>query len=99
MDRRSRILQHLNQRGRGLEIGPSHAPIAPKSKGYNVKILDHLPAAQLREKYAPLVADVSAIEEVDYVWSGEPFAELVGPKTRFDWVIASHVVEHSTCLN
>ena len=98
MDRSDRIMQHLRRDGLGLEIGPSHAPIAPRAKGYNVRILDHLPADKLREKYAPLVPDVSAVEEVDYVWSGEPFAELVGPSTRFDWVIASHVIEHSTCL-
>jgi SAM-dependent methyltransferase len=98
MDRTTRILQHLKQDGRGLEIGPSHAPVAPRAKGFNVKILDHLPAEGLREKYRPLVPDVSAIEEVDYVWNGEPFADLVGPGTRFDWIIASHVIEHSTCL-
>ena len=38
------------------------------------------------------------IEVVDYVWNGEPFAALVGQKHVFDWIIASHVIEHSPCL-
>jgi SAM-dependent methyltransferase len=30
---------------------------------------------------------------VDFVWSGQSYAELVGER-RYDWVIASHVIEH-----
>ena len=41
--------------------------------------------------------DLTRIEEVDYVWCGQPFAELVGDM-RFDWIIASHVIEHVPCV-
>ncbi len=30
---------------------------------------------------------------MDYVWSGQPYTELMGA-VRFDWVLASHVIEH-----
>jgi SAM-dependent methyltransferase len=79
--------------GLGLEVGPSHSPVAPKSAGFNVRILDHLSASGLRDKYANHGVNLSAIEEVDYVWNGELYEDLVGT-TRFDWIVASHVVEH-----
>lgn len=34
------------------------------------------------------------IEVVDYVWSGERYADLTGKQEYYDWVIASHVIEH-----
>jgi SAM-dependent methyltransferase len=36
------------------------------------------------------------IEEVDYIWNGESYAELTGKRNHYDYVIASHVIEH-TC--
>jgi SAM-dependent methyltransferase len=92
-----KVLHELNLQGLGLEIGPSHNPIAPKKDGYNVEILDHLSAADLRAKYrdhGDLGVDTSKIEEVDYVWNGEPLSELIGETEKYDWIIASHVVEH-----
>lgn len=77
----------------GLEIGPSHRPIAPKRSGFNVRILDHLDASGLRAKYADQGVDTSAIEDVDYIWRGEPLEQLVGG-ARFGWIVASHVIEH-----
>lgn len=91
---REQILLHgVDKRSLGLEIGPSHCPVAAKRDGFNVRVLDHLDAAGLRAKYADHGVDVAAIEEVDYVWSGQPLEELVGD-TRFAWIIASHVIEH-----
>lgn len=87
------ILRGIDRTSHGLEIGPSHRPIAAKRHGFNVRILDHLDAAALREKYASHGVDVDAIEEVDYVWTGEPLDELVAGE-RFSWIIASHVIEH-----
>jgi predicted SAM-dependent methyltransferase len=34
------------------------------------------------------------IEEVDFVWHGETFQELIGKTGCYDWIIASHVIEH-----
>jgi hypothetical protein len=51
-------------------------------------------ADALREKSKQLDVDLGQIEEVDFVWNGEPLRDLVGGPDRYDWIIASHVVEH-----
>lgn len=94
MDRRERILQPLDRKGKGLEIGPSHNPVAPKSAGYDVDILDHCDQAALIEKYSDHGVDLDAIEKVDFVYDGRRYAELTGHTGHYDWIIASHVVEH-----
>jgi predicted SAM-dependent methyltransferase len=38
------------------------------------------------------------IEEVDYVWDGGLITELVGKTGCFDYIIASHVIEHTPDL-
>ncbi|RMG22366.1 MAG: methyltransferase domain-containing protein [Methanobacteriota archaeon] len=95
--RSEKILSEINKKGKGLEIGPSHRPVAPKRKGYNVKILDHMDAEGLREKYRGHNVDLNAIEDVDFVWRGEPISETVKGE-KFDWIIASHVIEHTPDL-
>ena len=40
------------------------------------------------------VVDVSAVEEVDYISDGRPMTEVIGARHRFDWIVASHVIEH-----
>lgn len=89
-----RILSFIDKSGYGLEIGPSYHPLAPKKLGYNVRTLDYLSQFDLIEKYALLSVPVTEIEPVDFVWSGESYAELMGGHSLFDWVIASHVIEH-----
>jgi predicted SAM-dependent methyltransferase len=92
--RAEKVLLEINTSGRGLEIGPSHNPIAPKSSGYRVEIVDHLSAQNLKEKYKGHNLQLEKIEEVDYVWSGEKLSELVGKPNYYNWIIASHVIEH-----
>ena len=77
-----------------MEVGPSHNPIAPKKRGFNVHILDHATAADLRAKYSGHDVNLDNIEDVDFVWTGEPFSELIGRTACYDWIIASHVIEH-----
>lgn len=96
MDRRVRILSLCKKNGQGLEIGPSFNPIAPKREGYNVDILDHATAEELKAKYTGHGVDVSKIEPVDFVWKGQPIDELIGHAARYDWIIGSHVIEHLT---
>jgi 2-polyprenyl-3-methyl-5-hydroxy-6-metoxy-1,4-benzoquinol methylase len=93
-DRKSKILSIIDKGGIGLEIGPSHNPVAPKSEGFRVSIIDHLDKNGLKRKYAEHGLDVSRIEDVDYVWNGQRYSELVGGTGKFDWIIASHVAEH-----
>ncbi len=95
--REDKVFHLLDKEGVGLEIGPSHNPIAPKKKGYNVHILDHATADELREKYKGhevYGVKLENIEEVDFVWRGENFPELIGKTGCYDWIIASHVIEH-----
>lgn len=98
MNRVERVLGHIDPSGVGLEIGPSHNPIAPKSKGYKVHILDHLSADGLREKYKDHAVAISNIEEVDFIWRGGSWVELTGKQKFYDWIIASHVIEHTPDL-
>jgi predicted SAM-dependent methyltransferase len=92
--REEKVLHLLDKTGLGLEIGPSHNPIAPKKKGFNVHILDHASAAELRDKYQGHGVNLDNIEEVDFVWQGQPLQELIGETSCYDWIIASHVIEH-----
>lgn len=98
MTRTERLLQHVNRQGRGIEIGPSHSPVAPKRDGFDVRIIDTLDQAGLRAKYATHAVDRDRIEAVDYVWTGQRYADLVPPPHAFDWIIASHVIEHTPDL-
>lgn len=97
LSRHEKIMSSLKKNGLGLEIGPSHNPIAPKREGFNVHVLDHLDREGLRSKYADHAqygVNIENIEEVDFVWHGQPLAELIGNKQCYDWIIASHVIEH-----
>lgn len=95
--REEKVLHYLDRSGLGLEIGPSHNPIAPKRQGFNVHILDHLSADGLRQKYADHArfgVRIENIEEVDFVWNGEDLRDLIGQTASYDWIISSHVIEH-----
>jgi hypothetical protein len=83
----------------GLEIGPGYNFLVPKSSGRRIETVDHAPAAELREKYRNEVnVNISRIEEVDYVSDGRPLAEIVNKPSHYDYIIASHVIEHRrTC--
>lgn len=82
----------------GLEIGPLHRGIAPKREGFQTFILDHGSKEALEAKYsASTRVDSTLIEEVDFVWEGQPYKELVKER-RFDYIIASHVIEHTPDL-
>jgi|GEM_PF-334495 len=95
LSRNEKVLYGCNLQGIGLEIGASYCPVAPKKAGYRVEVLDHADAATLKEKYQGQNVEVSNIEEVDYVWSGEPLHVLTGKENYYDWIVASHVIEHT----
>jgi SAM-dependent methyltransferase len=97
MNRDELLMSLIDVSGLGLEIGPSFSPLLPKAKGYRIETLDHLTAEKLREKYGDNISvDISKIEEVDYVSDGGSIAELIGKPGRFDYIVASHVIEHTT---
>jgi hypothetical protein len=78
MTREEIILSHIKRDGLGLEIGAGCAPIAPKKHGFRVHVLDHCDKNALIEKYRRHGISVENIEEVDFVWDGRPYVELVG---------------------
>ncbi len=95
MSREGKILSEIDRDGNGLEVGPSYNPIAPKKQGFNVKVLDHACADELRKKYKGIPhVNIDNIEEVDFVWSGQSYLEIIGETECYDWIIASHVIEH-----
>jgi hypothetical protein len=98
MTRREKVLSHINTNDIGIEIGPSHAPIVTKKDGHQVHIIDHMTREQLIEKYKDHGLQLNNIEEVDFVWKGESYSELTGKKKFYNWVIASHLIEHTPDL-
>lgn len=84
--------------GRGLEIGPLHAPRLAKG-AYAVEYVDHTTTEELRRKYADdgeMADRLDDIVEVDHVWNGDhPLVVVVGDAAPYDFVFASHVVEHA----
>src|SRR5687767_12380965 len=98
MDRRQKVLRHINPDAQGIEIGPSYNPIAPKREGYKVQIMDHMTREELVAKYQGHGVDLQCIEEVDFVWRGESYADLTGRSHHYEWIIASHLIEHTPDL-
>ena len=82
---------------RGLEIGPLAAPRVRKSQG-NVFYVDHTDAEGLRRKYATnsvLKDCLDQIVDIDFVIrDGQGIYEAVADQAPFDYVIASHLIEH-----
>lgn len=79
----------------GLEIGPLCNPTMTKTECNGcVWYVDHVSTEELREKYQN---DSSVFLEnlvhVDFVWGKNSLPELVN-NHQYDYVIASHVIEH-----
>ena len=98
MDRKDLITDKCDLNGKGLEIGPSLNPVVPKRDGYDVETIDHTDKKGLQEKYLQQGLDISNIEEVDYIWNGKPYTELTGKTDYYNYIIASHVIEHTNDL-
>ena len=80
----------------GLEIGPSYNPIAPKREGWNIQIVDYLSCDELKEKYRAWGVNVDLIEPVDFIIEvGGGLFSTIGKNNFYDYIIASHVIEHS----
>ena len=98
MNRKDKVLKHISRDGNGVEIGPGHNPIAPKAEGYRVHVIDHMSRDQLLAKYKDHQLNLENIEDVDFVWRGESYADLTGKSKHYDWIIASHLIEHAPDL-
>jgi hypothetical protein len=82
---------------RGLEVGPLASPVVRKDEG-SVLYIDHTNAEGLRAKYANdpgMQERLADIVDVDYVIQpGQSLRDVVGHDGPFDYIIASHLVEH-----
>ncbi|MDE2583319.1 MAG: hypothetical protein KGL52_16910 [Rhodospirillales bacterium] len=96
IDGRAAFLSLLPRVGPVLEIGPFCTPWAAPP-GCHVRYLDIMPTEALRATAAALPwGDASRVPEIDYVWRGEPYHQLV--RERFPAVLSSHCIEHQPCL-
>lgn len=89
---------HDFSRGRGIEMGPLHNPILHRDEA-DVSYLDVYLKPRLLEHYAgdPHITPDS-VPEIDFALilddEVRTIPEAVGDAAPFDWVVASHVVEH-----
>ncbi len=93
--RRDKLLQGLDiAGGSGIEIGALAWPFITKADG-DVTYVDWADTPTLRRKYAgDANVPLDRIVQVDAVWGEKTLSEAVGVDRRFDYVVASHVVEH-----
>jgi len=96
MDRSTLLRSMFEAKGLGLEIGPSHQPVFPKSAGFNVETVDYTTGEELRRVYAGLGIDTSVIEDPDFVSGGHLLHEVIDSPGRYDFIFSSHVIEHIT---
>lgn len=93
--RRDTILRDIaTEETRGLEIGPLTKPVVTREIG-SVFYVDRAP----REELAVWVSEHEALDEkdlveIDFVWRERRLKECVGEHNRFDYAVASHVIEH-----
>jgi len=97
VDRREKIIAGLDLPGmNGLEIGPRDKPIVRKAEG-QIKYVDYMSTEDLKKLHRDGgVTDCvyDEIVDVDIVWGENSIKSGVGSDEKFDYIIASHVVEH-----
>lgn len=93
--RRNNALRWIELPGRsGIEIGALDRPLVTTEMS-DVRYVDHATNDELMAKYAasPNV-QLDRLVDVSYVWGEKTLRESVGESEHFDYVIASHVIEH-----
>jgi len=77
----------------GLEIGPLASPVLRPPQA-RIRYVDHADLPTLRAKYAgDANIAIDDLVAIDAVWAEAPLAACF-PGEQFDYVIASHVIEH-----
>lgn len=95
MDRLERLRASVDvAAGRGVEVGPLVRPTVTPAMG-QIYYADHASTDKLRDKYRPDPnVDESQIVDVDFVLGERSLSAAAGDAAPFDYVIASHVIEH-----
>jgi SAM-dependent methyltransferase len=93
--RKDALLAKINlKKGMGLEIGPLCWPLVRKGEA-NIKYVDHVSTAELKKIYkGDAGVDLDLIVDVDYPLKGKSLEKAIGTDGPFDYLIASHVIEH-----
>ena len=76
-------------KGRGLEIGPLHRPLA-KHDGMQVDYVDRMSVADLRKHY-PELRELDLVEP-NIIGDAETLDTV--PDNTYDFLVAAHVIEH-----
>lgn len=92
--RRAFVMSHLRTGGRGLEIAPYFNPMVDRAK-YDVFYVDCIDNDEIQRKASENPgAKGRYVPRIDAVWvPGKRLAECVGGR-KFDYAVASHVMEH-----
>ncbi|WKV52088.1 class I SAM-dependent methyltransferase [Dickeya fangzhongdai] len=87
-----RIILGIDMSTPGIEISPLYNPITDKSK-HNVYYTDYTSAEESRKKHADYEHD--EIVDLDFIWDQKlTLSECIPAGNKFEWAIASHVLEH-----
>jgi hypothetical protein len=82
-------------RQRGLEIGALHQPVVTRAMG-PVEYVDRATRDELIEWYKDPAhgVDPADVVPVDHVWGEQSLLQCVGGQRAYDYLVASHVIEH-----
>ena len=98
MDRRTIALRRIDiTKGKGLELGPLFSPLVSKDEA-DISYADHVSTEGLKEKYEghPINGHPLRLEDIapiDYALGDNSLKDTI-KRRKFDYVIASHVMEH-----
>lgn len=102
------LRKHVSKTAIGMEIGPFHRPICPKSEGFNCLTVDIMTRDQLLQAYADdadVIPLMEKVEEVDVVLSSglqasvadyvqSEGARLTSAEACLSYLLSSHNIEH-----
>jgi len=94
MERKDKLCRLLKIKdGVGIELGPLSRPLITKDEG-DIRYVDAMSTEELRESFkGNIFYETKDFVDIDYIWTGEGMGKIVGD-TRFDYAVASHVIEH-----
>ena len=94
-NRKDSLLSAIDlKNGKGLELGPLCWPLVLKNEA-NIKYVDHVSTSELKKIYSnDAGVNLNQIVEVDFPLNGRTLHQTVGDAIPYDYIIASHVIEH-----
>ena len=95
VDQRDAFLALVPRGVHMLEIGPYTKPTFLRPD-HDVRYLDAFSTEQLKEKAVTFGFDPATVPEIDFVWTGQSYAELI--RDQLQVVYSSHNIEHQPDL-